>query len=60
MSLDPSDRKLRIIASSPATLRVNVASHPIGDPMFGSGLQAACDYWIDACQRSILSLDVLR
>ena len=28
--------------------------------MFGSGLQAACDYWIDACQRSILSLDVLR
>ena len=28
--------------------------------MFGSGLQAACDYWIDAWQRSILFLDVLR
>ncbi len=28
--------------------------------MFMNDLQVACDYWVDACQRSILFLDVLR
>jgi hypothetical protein len=28
--------------------------------MLLNGLQATCDYWLDACQRSILFLDILR
>jgi hypothetical protein len=28
--------------------------------MLLNGLQAACDYWLDACQRSILFMEILR